>query len=116
MTCGKCRHLSVPLDKAGRRVPRKQNAYRCEVEFPMPEVPACVSKSHDWRWPPYRSWMSPSDGVGCQFFRSLKDADTQFDDAISADSESGRLDPLFDAARQEIDNGNVSDATPGDKP
>lgn len=51
----------------------------------------------------------------CESIRSLNDAETQFDDVISADSASGRLDPFFDAARHEIDNGNVSDATPGDK-
>ena len=68
------------------------------------------------------------DGIDCRdetiaqlekqlrIIRSAALDEAAFDDAISADSESGRLDPLFDAARQEIDSGNVSDATPGDKP
>lgn len=61
------------------------------------------------------------DGIDCrdetiaQLEKQLRIICSLFDDAISADSATGRLDPLFDAARQEIDNGNVSDATPGDK-
>lgn len=69
MSCRGCKHLKVHPDAAGRIIPRADRAYACTVEVPTPAVPACISKMH-WKWTPVRSYMSPEDGEGCQFYEN----------------------------------------------
>lgn len=65
MTCRYCKWLDVPPDKGGRRVPRKDKAYRCTVLIEQPALPLSVTRRTDFRWPPERYYMSPEDGEGC---------------------------------------------------
>lgn len=63
MTCRTCRYLEVPLNKAQRRVPRREVYYACNVPLPLwPTLPASVVS---FMWPPPRVRMSPEHGEDC---------------------------------------------------
>jgi len=72
-TCKTCTHLDVPLDKAGRRVVRKNNAYRCQCPLPdMPPLPIAITSAHNYREPStFGRHMSGDDGAGCPTWKGL---------------------------------------------
>lgn len=65
-TCRNCRYLSVPLDAAGRRVPRKGNVYSCSKVTNLQEVkfPKAVTIKIT------RRYMRPMDGADCPAWES----------------------------------------------
>ncbi len=71
--CRSCQYLDVPpnnaprKDKPGRCGP----AYRCVVPLPMPVLPASVTKSVFFHWPPLRTYMEIGDGEGCPLFKQF---------------------------------------------
>jgi hypothetical protein len=65
MTCRNCTFLRVPPDKDGRRRPRKDKAYTCTIDAPVPVLPTSITKSYGFRWPPSRDYMTPDDGERC---------------------------------------------------
>jgi hypothetical protein len=64
-SCKTCKHLAVPPDARGRIVVRKERAYECRVIVQMPMLPDSVARSHSFRWPPERQWMSGDAGTLC---------------------------------------------------
>ncbi len=73
--CRTCVHLIVEPDKAGRRVVRKQQAYRCGAPVPdiLPLLPHSITKAYGWAAPSDRSkrWVCPDDGRGCPLYTAL---------------------------------------------
>ena len=63
--CRTCKHLNVPLDKAGRRVVRNDRGYTCLAVIEEPRVPDSVKKHYGWSWPPPHGWVSGDDGTNC---------------------------------------------------
>jgi hypothetical protein len=63
--CKTCAHLKVAPDAAGRIVVRRGNVYACTVPAPQPLLPACITDSYAFRWPPIRKHMRGDDGEGC---------------------------------------------------
>lgn len=74
MACRDCKLLDVPLDKAGRRMPRKGKAYRCLAE--VPTVPLPRSWRGHWRWTTkasvYVGYMEPDEGDNCFYHEKVK--------------------------------------------
>lgn len=68
MTCRDCRYLDVALNAAGRRVPRKGNAYPCTAPVVPPPLPVSITKAYGWQWPPARRHMEPNEGQDCPTF------------------------------------------------
>ena len=71
-SCKTCAHLDVALDKAGRRVVRKDNAYRCNA--PEPDVssfPASITGAHGFRARFTRSHMMGTAGFNCPAWKGL---------------------------------------------
>lgn len=61
MTCKTCKWFDVPLDKRGRRIIRKANAYRCTVPTPpRPPLPTSILENFGFNWPPRRTMMHES--------------------------------------------------------
>ena len=73
VTCKSCKWLDVALDKAGRRVVRKQNAYPCLAPDPeRPKVPASVEERRGgFPWPPHRIFMCGYMGEDCPCWEAL---------------------------------------------
>lgn len=71
MSCKNCIWLIVPPSKSGRRLPRKDGAYKCDVTIPEAILPASVRTHYGFMWPPAKRWMSADDGDGCQLFEPL---------------------------------------------
>ncbi len=57
-TCKTCRWLVISLDKAGRRVVRKDRMYRCAAPLPEVKLPLSVAKYFSFNWPPRRTMVS----------------------------------------------------------
>lgn len=70
-TCRTCGFLEVPLDKVGKRVPRKDHTYNCEAPIEKPLLPISVTKHYNWRWPPNKLRMTPDDGESCPLYKKL---------------------------------------------
>ena len=64
-SCKTCRFLAVHPDARGRIVVRARNAYECRAIVPMPLLPDSVTRAHDFRWPPGRSYMTGDGGTLC---------------------------------------------------
>ncbi len=56
-TCKTCRLLVVPLDKAGRRVVRKDRMYCCAAPLPEVNLPLNITKHFSFNWPPRRTMV-----------------------------------------------------------
>jgi hypothetical protein len=67
--CRTCKHLDVPIDKAGRRVVRKDRAYLCVIDLEPPRLPDSVTRG--WTWYPIqlaktqRKGMCGEEGTNC---------------------------------------------------
>jgi len=68
MTCGTCKWLEVPPDKAGHRRVIKDKAYRCACPIPDVVLPQCVTNGYGWKWPPGKNWVSHDSGQDCPTF------------------------------------------------
>lgn len=76
MTCRTCKFLDIAPDSRGRVVPRANKGYCCLYKVPAEHgLPASVTGSYNFRWPPSKRSMSPSDGEGCPQHVSRKEAD-----------------------------------------
>lgn len=67
--CGTCRHLNIPLDRSGRRIPQKDRAYNCICltgvkDLPVPD--AVTIKVH-------RRYMEPGEGRKCPTWTSYRE-------------------------------------------
>ena len=65
--CGTCKHLDVPLDKAGRRVVR-DHAYPCVWYVERPRLPDSVTRAYIFCIPlnqDGRRRMLGTDGTNC---------------------------------------------------
>ncbi len=69
MSCRTCKFLDVQPDKSGRFIARKHKVYPCTVVVEQPKLPACMTKTYDYRWPLRRNHMQPDDGEGCPFYQ-----------------------------------------------
>lgn len=64
MACKDCKFMAVPPDTAGRRVVRKDRAYKCTAPEPIwPSVPACMEMPKT-----NRSWVWSDAYEGCPTF------------------------------------------------
>ncbi len=66
--CGTCKHLDVPLDKAGRRVVQKDRAYLCGIDLGPPRLPDSVTKAFSCHIPlskTHRKGMCGEEGTNC---------------------------------------------------
>jgi hypothetical protein len=66
--CGTCKHLDVPLDKAGRRVFRKDRSYLCVIDLEPPRLPDSVTRAFWCQIPlakTQRKWMCGEEGTNC---------------------------------------------------
>lgn len=63
-TCRTCRHLCIPPNAIGRRIPKLGAAYPCVVPVPRPVLPLSAD-FYTMVWPPHRKAMRPCDGAGC---------------------------------------------------
>ena len=66
-TCRTCVWLIVPTDKRGRRVPRKDNAYRCAYVASC-RLPKSITEHYSFSWPPASRYMGPDEGEGCMCY------------------------------------------------
>lgn len=71
MTCRSCCNLVVPPDKSGRRVARKDKAYRCGAPMSQPKLPVSVTGCHSFRWPLLQIYMGPDDGADCPCYEPI---------------------------------------------
>lgn len=71
MACRDCEFLRVLPDKDGKRRPRRERAYTCTVEVPLPKLPMSVISYFSFGWPPEKKYMSPDDGDGCVFYKQM---------------------------------------------
>lgn len=71
MTCRTCRYLDVKPDRSGRRVPRKNYAYRCTVPLPEVKWPASVTTYVGFR-EPHKTMMDLDEGEDCPLYEELK--------------------------------------------
>ncbi len=73
--CKTCRFLDVPLDKAGRRVVRKDSVYRCKGPVPAaPNLPDSVTQAYGFMrtaWV-HRQYMPGDMGTTCPVWEALK--------------------------------------------
>lgn len=65
-----CKHLAVQPRKDGKIVARKDSTYECAVGIQTPILPNSVTKSHWFRWPPSKSYVSVDDCAGCPFYEA----------------------------------------------
>lgn len=72
MACRTCRFLDVLENKAGKRVARKDMAYRCTVIIPELHLPASVRKPTI-----SKKWMSPDEGKDCTFHKPIEGSETK---------------------------------------
>jgi hypothetical protein len=66
--CRTCKHLDVPLDKAGRRVVRKDRLYMCVIDLEPPRLPDSVARAFGLRIPlakTQRKGMRGEEGTNC---------------------------------------------------
>ena len=76
MTCRTCKFLDVPPNSRGRIVPMSNKGYRCLYPVPAEHgLPASVTSSYGFQWPPSKNYMAPGDGEGCPQHVSRKEAD-----------------------------------------
>lgn len=73
MSCRTCKHLSVPLNKAGKKVIRKNDTYQCIVTIPAILLPDSITKSYGFQDPAKasRRFMSPDEGTRCPFHENI---------------------------------------------
>lgn len=70
--CGTCRFLRVDPDKAGRRVVRKDRAYRCQFEIAWPPLPVSVTRAYGFRLPnPQHQGMFGDMGDDCPTWEAI---------------------------------------------
>lgn len=63
---GICKFANVPPDKAGRLTMRKDHRYPCRApDPPQPDIPASMSKSYGFRWPPHRQLIGKEECADC---------------------------------------------------
>lgn len=71
-SCRTCRHLVVPLNRAGKRVPRRNDAYKCQAPIAdLPPLPDSVTLRVTWP-PRNRMWMVPEDGENCPTYQEIE--------------------------------------------
>jgi hypothetical protein len=78
VSCRTCKFLAVAPDSRGRVIPRTNKGYLCLYEIPDLRklgLPASVTGSYGFRWPPIQTFMAPEDGEGCPQHASRKEAD-----------------------------------------
>lgn len=75
--CGTCKYLHVAPDKAGRRVVRKDGAYRCTFEPGFLVLPdSLTERSSGWSGTrfklPTAGYMEGTEGIECPVWEELK--------------------------------------------
>lgn len=71
-SCGRCKHLHISPDAAGRIRPRRGYAHACDVPLPeLPALPFSVTRNYGHRWPPERSYALV-EWTGCPLFEARK--------------------------------------------
>ena len=69
MTCRTCKFLGVEPNAFGKIIVRSANAYRCLSPVPdIPNLPTSMTKCYDFRWPPSRTYVIPSEGINCPIY------------------------------------------------
>lgn len=59
-----CKHLGLE----DGQVARKNYAYKCNWLGEVPDLPASVTKSYDFKWPPPRRFITKDDCAACPCF------------------------------------------------
>lgn len=71
--CAQCKHLVVPNDRAGRRMLRRDSAYRCVAPLPELGLPESVINANPplAAWPLVsRAYMNGDAGSKCPTFET----------------------------------------------
>ena len=70
--CKTCKHLEVAPTPSGRRVVRRDGAYKCVVPSPeFPALPDSITKAYSFGSLP-RRWMSGHEGTSCPLWEPVK--------------------------------------------